>query len=143
MFATMYVAEGVGLAATQIGVGRAVFVYDCHDHEGVQHKGHVVNPRIVATAGPEEKLEEGCLSVPGPYAVLGRPFSVTVAGLDRHGEPLDRHRHRLPGPLPDARDRAPGRHPLHRPPQPARRNRVLAEIEPFPWNGPLPQALPS
>ncbi len=143
MFASMYVASGVGLAATQIGVGRSVFVYDCHDHEGVQHKGHVVNPRIMATAGPEEKLEEGCLSVPGPYAVLGRPFSVTVAGQDLRGEPLTvtgtgflarclmHETEHLAGTLYiDHLNRR-------------RRNRVLAEIEPYPWNGPLPEVLPS
>ena len=89
MFATMYVAEGVGLAATQIGVGLSVFVYDCHDAEDVQHRGHLVNPRIVATSTAEEKIEEGCLSVPGPYAPLARPFEVTVAGQDQHGEPLE------------------------------------------------------
>lgn len=143
MFATMYVAEGVGLAATQVGVGRSVFVYDCHDHEGVRHKGHLVNPKIMATAGPEEKLEEGCLSVPGPYAVLGRPFSVTVAGQDRNGAPLTvtgtgflarclmHEAEHLAGTLYiDHLNRR-------------RRNRVLAEIEPYPWNGPLPEALPS
>ena len=143
MFATMYIAEGVGLAATQVGIGRSVFVYDCHDHEGVRHKGHVINPKIMATAGPEEKLEEGCLSVPGPYAVLGRPFSVTVAGLDRHGAPLTvtgtgflarclmHETEHLAGTLYiDHLNRR-------------RRSRVLAEIEPYPWNGPLPEALSS
>ena len=49
LFVTMKVAEGVGLAANQIGVARSVFVYDCHDDDDVVHKGHVVNPRIVAT----------------------------------------------------------------------------------------------
>ena len=143
MFATMYLAEGVGLAATQIGVGLAVFVYDCHDHEDVQHKGHLVNPRIIATAGPEEKIEEGCLSVPGPYATLGRPFSVTVAGQELHGAPrtvtgtgflarcLIHETEHLAGTLYiDHLNRR-------------RRNRILAEIEPFPWNGPLPEVLPS
>jgi len=143
MFATMYVAEGVGLAATQVGVGRAVFVYDCHDDEGVQHKGHVVNPRIVATAGPEQKMEEGCLSVPGPYATLGRPFAVTVAGQDLHGDPVEvtgtgylarcliHETEHLNGQLYiDHLNRR-------------RRSRVLQAIEPFPWNGPLPQVSPT
>lgn len=143
LFATMYVAEGVGLAATQIGVGLSVFVYDCHDHEGVQHKGHVVNPRIIATAGPEEKLEEGCLSVPGPYAVLGRPFSVTVAGQDSHGEPLTvtgtgflarclmHEAEHLAGTLYiDHLNRR-------------KRNRILQEIEPYSWNAPLFEPQPS
>ncbi len=143
MFATMYVAEGVGLAATQIGVGLSVFVYDCHDHAGVQHKGHLVNPRIIATSGPDEKMEEGCLSVPGPYAVVARPFSVTLAGQNLRGEPTEvigtgflarclmHETEHLAGTLYiDHLNRR-------------RRNRLLQEIEPYPWNGPLPEVLPS
>lgn len=139
MFATMYVAEGVGLAATQVGISRSVFVYDCHDDEDIQHKGHLVNPRILSTAGPEQKMEEGCLSVPGPYATLGRPFSVTVAGQDKHGDPIEvtgtgflarcliHETEHLDGTLYiDHLNRR-------------RRSRVLQSIEPFPWNGPLPQ----
>jgi peptide deformylase len=142
MFATMYVAEGVGLAATQIGVGLSVFVYDCHDHQDVQHKGHVVNPRIIASSG-EEKSDEGCLSVPGPYATLTRPFEVTVAGQNSSGEPIQvtgtgflarclvHETEHLDGTLYiDHLNRR-------------RRNRILQEIEPFPWNGPLPQVQPN
>lgn len=44
MFATMYAADGVGLAANQIGVAQRVFVYDCPDDEDVRHLGYVVNP---------------------------------------------------------------------------------------------------
>ncbi len=140
LFATMYVAEGVGLAATQVGDGRSVFVYDCHDDEGVTYKGHVVNPRIVLASGPEQKMEEGCLSVPGPYATLGRPYQVTVAGQDKHGAPIEvtgtgflarclvHETEHLQGILYiDHLNRR-------------KRNRVLADIEPFPWNGPLPVA---
>ncbi len=43
MFRTMYVAEGVGLAANQVGVDLRVFVYDCPDDDGVRHVGHVIN----------------------------------------------------------------------------------------------------
>jgi peptide deformylase len=138
MFATMYVAEGVGLAATQIGVGLAVFVYDCPDDDDIRQKGHLVNPRIIATGGPEQKKDEGCLSVPGPYATVGRPFSATVAGQDQHGEPIEvsgtgfmarclmHETEHLAGTLYiDHLNRR-------------RRSRVLQEIEPFPWNGPLP-----
>lgn len=140
LFVTMKVAEGVGLAANQIGVARSVFVYDCHDDDGVMHRGHVVNPRIVAAAGPEQKMEEGCLSVPGPYATLGRPYLVTVAGQDKHGQPIEvtgsgflarclvHETEHLQGTLYiDHLNRR-------------KRNRVLADLEPFPWNGPLPVA---
>jgi peptide deformylase len=138
LFATMYVAEGVGLAATQIGVGRSVFVYDCPDDEDVRHKGHVVNPRVLATAGPEQKREEGCLSVPGPYATLSRPYTVTIGGQDLTGQPIEltgtgflarcylHETEHLAGTLYiDHLNRR-------------RRSRVLDAIEPFPWNGPLP-----
>lgn len=89
MFATMRVASGVGLAAPQIGVDLAVFVYDCPDNEGVQHVGHVVNPEIVSTSGPKDEGEEGCLSVPGPYHALPRPSVVTVRGVDKTAAPIE------------------------------------------------------
>jgi peptide deformylase len=143
MFATMYVAEGVGLAATQIGVGKSVFVYDCHDHAGVQHRGHVVNPRIIGASGPDDKSDEGCLSVPGPYAEITRPFQVTVAGQDLRGEPTEvtgtgflarclmHETEHLAGTLYiDHLNRR-------------RRSRLLQQIEPFPWNGPLPEVQPT
>ena len=114
----MYVAEGVGLAATQIGVGLAVFVYDCPDDDDVRHKGHLVNPRIIATGGPAQKKDEGCLSVPGPYATVDRPFLATVAGQDQHGEPIEVTGTGFLARCLHPRDRAPGRHALHRSPEP-------------------------
>jgi peptide deformylase len=89
MFASMYLANGVGLAAVQIGVPLAVFVYDCPDEDEVQHKGHLINPVIASVSKDVEKGEEGCLSVPGPFAVLARPEEVTVRGVDRHGESVE------------------------------------------------------
>ncbi len=52
MVATMYAADGVGLAACQIGVDRAVFVFDCPDDEGVHHRGVVCNPVLLPSGGP-------------------------------------------------------------------------------------------
>jgi peptide deformylase len=89
MFATMHVAAGVGLAAPQVGVDLAVFVYDCPDADGNQHVGHMVNPEIVSTSGPDDDGEEGCLSVPGPYHELARPSVATVRGVDKTGAPLE------------------------------------------------------
>ena len=88
MFDSMYVAEGVGLAATQIGVGLSVFVYDCPDDAGNKHVGHVVNPVIVEASGPMDDGDEGCLAVPGPFHKLERPSVVTVSGVDKTGVPL-------------------------------------------------------
>ncbi len=115
MFASLAVAEGVGLAAPQIGVDLAVFVYDCPDETGTRQIGHVVNPTIT-TSGALDESEEGCLSVPGPYHDLARYWNATVRGVDKTGAPVEVSRHRLPRPLPAARDRPPARHALHRPP---------------------------
>jgi peptide deformylase len=90
MFASMYAAEGVGLAANQIGVRLRVFVYDCPDASGDRQCGHVVNPvlRIPAVlAAPQTELE-GCLSVPGQHAEVTRPGLATVTGADVFGRPV-------------------------------------------------------
>jgi len=90
MFASMYSAQGVGLAANQIGVNLRLFVYDCPDDSGVQHRGHVVNPNLQtasALAG-DVTASEGCLSVPGPRADLPRAALASVTGQDQHGHPI-------------------------------------------------------
>ena len=92
MFVSMYAAEGVGLAANQIGVGLAVFVYDCCDDEGVRHVGHVCNPVLAERRGEDEVVvleEEGCLSVPGPHAELARPEHALVRGRDAGGAAVE------------------------------------------------------
>jgi peptide deformylase len=88
LFASLAVAEGVGLAAPQIGVDLAVFVYDCPDGTGERRVGHVVNPTIEVSGEPESG-EEGCLSVPGPYFELPRPPQATVRGVDKTGSPIE------------------------------------------------------
>lgn len=90
MFASMYAARGVGLAANQIGVGLRVFVYDCPDADGIRQIGHVVNPVLHLPPPPRELVEdaEGCLSVPGAQADLARPALAFVTGLDVKGEPI-------------------------------------------------------
>ena len=90
MFASMYSAEGVGLAASQIGVGLRVFAYDCPDATGDHQAGHVVNPvpRIPSALAPPVIDQEGCLSVPGQHAAVTRPALATIAGLDFQGRPL-------------------------------------------------------
>ncbi len=68
MVATMYAADGVGLAACQIGVDLAVFVFDCPDADGAHTVGVVCNPAVTTPEGPERRLDvadEGCLSLPG------------------------------------------------------------------------------
>ncbi|GLW66094.1 peptide deformylase 3 [Actinomadura rubrobrunea] len=91
MFASMYAAEGVGLAANQIGVDLRVFVYDCPDENNESQKGVVVNPTLVLPDLPDRRLddsEEGCLSVPGAHAPLARPDRATCHGFDVTGAPI-------------------------------------------------------
>lgn len=80
---TMYEADGVGLAAPQVGVPLRMFAYDVRDPD--LPSGVLINPRIVEEEG-SEKGEEGCLSIPGLAAVVERPARVVVEGLDPEGE---------------------------------------------------------
>ncbi|WUH99754.1 peptide deformylase [Spirillospora sp. NBC_00431] len=89
MFASMYEAEGVGLAANQLGVDLRVFVYDCPDEDGERHKGVVVNPVLELPSLEDRRLDdgdEGCLSVPGPHARVARPDHAVVRGFDPTGK---------------------------------------------------------
>jgi peptide deformylase len=91
MFASMYAAEGVGLAANQIGLGLRIFTYDCEDDDGVRHVGHVVNPTLDELPAERRQLDdasEGCLSVPGPHHELPRPDYAVIRGFDQKGEPI-------------------------------------------------------
>ncbi len=83
MFETMYAARGVGLAAPQIGVNRRLFVMDCSGGRQPEQKIVLINPEILATEG-EVIEEEGCLSLPGLYAKVARPYRVLARGLDLH-----------------------------------------------------------
>lgn len=91
MFATMAAAHGVGLAATQVGVDLAVFVYDCPDADEVNQVGAICNPVVTLPEGDQRNLEsteEGCLSLPGGYQPLARPDKATCTGVDPWGEPV-------------------------------------------------------
>ena len=95
MFATMYDAPGVGLAANQIGVDLRVFVIDCPDSEHGSLVGHIVNPKL-EPLGEDRELElddEGCLSIPGPYTDVPRLKNMAVSGFDWNGEPITLHAH--------------------------------------------------
>jgi peptide deformylase len=89
--ATMYAADGVGLAATQVGVGLAVFVFDCPDDDRVHQCGVVCNPVLTLPEGRDRRLvesEEGCLSLPGAFVELARPDFAAVHGVDERGHPV-------------------------------------------------------
>lgn len=88
MYATMYAADGVGLAANQIGVPLRVFVYDCPDDEDRRHLGHIVNPRLIRADGITVTGLEGCLSLPGVNAGTTRFDETVLEGTDAHGAPV-------------------------------------------------------
>ncbi|MBR2010130.1 MAG: peptide deformylase [Clostridia bacterium] len=81
MIETMRAANGVGLAAPQVGILRRIAVVEVEEGEVFE----LINPRIVASAGEQEGAE-GCLSVPGRYGLVKRPKHVTVRALNRKGE---------------------------------------------------------
>ena len=83
MIDTMRAADGVGLAAPQVGVLRRIVVIETE--EGLFE---LINPKIIAYSG-EQESEEGCLSVPGRWGVTKRPMHVTVRAMNRKGETVD------------------------------------------------------
>ncbi|MBD2862635.1 MULTISPECIES: peptide deformylase [Paenibacillus] len=81
---TMYDAEGVGLAAPQIGILKRVIVVDVGDDNGLIE---MINPEIVSAEG-EQLGPEGCLSIPGLRGDVNRSLTITIKGLDRNGDEL-------------------------------------------------------
>lgn len=85
MAETMYHEDGAGLAAPQVGVLWRVIVVDIG--EGLIR---LVNPEIVDSGG-EQAGREGCLSIPGVWGIVKRPYTVTVTGMDENGKPVRIH----------------------------------------------------
>jgi peptide deformylase len=86
MFDTMYGADGVGLAAPQVGILHRLIVVDPRE-EGVTPRA-LINPRVIEAGDETDKAEEGCLSIPGIREVVERKSSVVVEALDLDGEPI-------------------------------------------------------
>lgn len=82
MIETMYEADGVGLAAPQIGILKRVIVLDIYDDTGVKV---LINPEILEAKGEQVDIE-GCLSIPGESGMVKRPAFVKVTGLNRDGD---------------------------------------------------------
>ena len=87
MFETMYAAEGIGLAAPQVGVGKRVIVLDVSPVDQNVPPMAIVNPEILERKGSVTG-EEGCLSVPGVQGEVCRAETVVVRGLDPEGKPV-------------------------------------------------------
>ena len=81
MFETMYAAEGIGLAAPQVGRAERLAVVDV---DGA--KFTLINPSVVSLQGEKEKAEEGCLSIPDIYGDIERPATVTIRAMDENGD---------------------------------------------------------
>lgn len=84
MFETMYEAEGVGLAAPQVGILKRIVVADVTGEDPIL----LINPVIMETSG-EQTGNEGCLSVPGKAGVVTRPNYVKVKAYDENMEPFE------------------------------------------------------
>jgi peptide deformylase len=89
MLETMYHANGVGLAAPQVGRSIRLIVVDVTSDEDAERKPYqIFNPKVVDKRGLCA-AEEGCLSIPGVWADVERPEVITVKGLDKDGKPLE------------------------------------------------------
>lgn len=84
MFDTLIEADGVGLAAPQVGVSKKFFVVDLR--RGDDSKYVFINPEIIETSIEEGPYEEGCLSIPGFYREVVRPLRVRVQAQDVNGK---------------------------------------------------------
>ncbi len=82
MIDTMYEADGVGLAAPQVGILKRIFVIDVYDGDGARV---FINPEILESSGSQIG-EEGCLSAPGEFGEVERPNYVKVKALNENGE---------------------------------------------------------
>ena len=86
MFDTMYHAEGVGLAAPQVGISKRITVLDVPgEEEGVRHVHALINPVMIETSSETEKGMEGCLSIPGIEESVVRHSRVSVEALGPDG----------------------------------------------------------
>jgi peptide deformylase len=83
MFETMYLAPGIGLAATQVNVHQQIIVIDVSENK--DQPLCLINPKIIAEEGTES-CDEGCLSVPDIYEKVERAEKVTVKAMDQNGD---------------------------------------------------------
>ena len=89
MLETMYAAPGIGLAAIQIGIPKRVIVLDIASKDGPKNPMFFINPEIIEKSDNNLTYEEGCLSVPGPFAEIDRSDKCHVKYLDYYGQPKD------------------------------------------------------
>lgn len=88
MFATMYEAGGVGLAAPQVGISKRFFIMEVPDEEGNRRPQTFINPQVIHIEG-EQVGEEGCLSFPGLFQTIKREMRVVVRAMDISGSEFE------------------------------------------------------
>ena len=88
MFETMYAAPGVGLAATQVGIAKRLFVMDCSAGKDQSSRYFMANPQIIVKEGKQDG-DEGCLSIPGIYSKVQRSVRVIARGHDINGKEFE------------------------------------------------------
>lgn len=86
MLETMYDAEGIGLAATQVDVQKRLVVMDLSEEKNSPLV--FINPKVEVVGDGHEEMDEGCLSVPGFYETVERPNHVIIHALDKKGQPF-------------------------------------------------------
>ena len=86
MLETMYAANGIGLAAIQIGIPKRIIVMDISKEENKREPRYFVNPIIINKDQLKSTYEEGCLSVPNQFAEIDRPSQCDVEYLDYNGK---------------------------------------------------------
>ena len=90
MHETLYKAEGVGLAAPQVGMCRRLFIMHLENEEtGEEISVEAINPEIVSQKG-KQRVKEGCLSCPDKWGIVTRPAHVVLKAQDRNGEWFER-----------------------------------------------------
>ncbi len=89
MFETMYQADGIGLAAPQVGISRRVLVADLRREDEPEQRIALVNPVVTWHSKESEKKPEGCLSIPGLEEVVERPRAVHIEAFDPEGNGLE------------------------------------------------------
>jgi peptide deformylase len=86
MIESMYAADGIGLAAVQIGVPKRIIVMDIDQRDGKRNSRVYVNPKILWASDEVATFEEGCLSIPEIWEDVERPAKIRVEYLDRDGK---------------------------------------------------------
>src|SRR5512147_238589 len=87
MLQTMYSANGIGLAAPQVGINKQMLVVDCKPDEAANPPLVLINPEITYYSRELCQIEEGCLSIPGVYLDVVRPKTIEVTYKDETGRP--------------------------------------------------------